>query len=242
MIHLRDEAAQPIDIHRTTLLTRTRVAHALPCLPSLSVFVCSDEAARKAAAVAGSAAAKNGKAQGATAPPDPDPFGESTLSREPLAEASRFLHFLQLHSSTALPTHLWAMEVQLRKAKWLLAWKAIKQARQLQADNAELHFGLMRWLEGIQQARDHLQPLVREVLEEEWTEAGHTGSMMDADIALLNDQHLRSHLHNLDHRFAGQQHASSHAHPHHPPHSRPHPLPFHHPPVRIHLPPSARRL
>ena len=109
-----------------------------------------------------------------------------------------------MHSAAALSTHLWAMEVQLRKARWLLAWKAIKQARKLDVNNAEVHFGLMRWLEGLQHTREQLQPLVREVLEEDWTEAGHDGSPLQADIAQLNERHLHSHLDSLDHRFAGQ--------------------------------------
>ena len=171
----------------------------------------AEEASRKAAATAASSHAKNGKAQPSTAAPDPDPYGETFLTKDPLVEATRFLSFLQLHSPTLIETPSLTIEVQLRKAKWLLAWKALKQLRSLQPHNPDLHFGLMRWIEGVQgtiagaaEQPQPLPPLIREVLEEEWTEAGYGGPLTDVQLSQLNDSHLRSHLDSLDHRFAGQ--------------------------------------
>ena len=133
----------------------------------LSACVRSEEAAKKAAASA-SSNAKNGKAQASTAAPDADPFGEALLSREPLVEATRFLAFLQLHSPDALETQQLAVEVQLRKGRALLAWKALKRLHSLEPSDAERHFGLCRWVEALQDAGEPaLPPLLRQVLEEE---------------------------------------------------------------------------
>ena len=103
------------------------------------------------------------------------------------------------------------------KAKWLLAWKAIKKAASIQHDNADVHFGRMRWLEGVQKQQQQQQQqhaLVRELLEEEWAEAGYSGRIAEADVRLLNDRHLDAHLHSLEHRLAGQRAAlSTHGRP-----------------------------
>ena len=216
MIHLR-ETSPHLGFHFTqpgTHLPGYAPAHTTVSPICVDVSVCvsvrAEEASRKAAAATASSHAKNGKAQSSTAAPDPDPFGEAFLTKEPLTEATRFLAFLQLHSATLIETPTLAIEVQLRKAKWLLAWKAIKQLRSLQPHNPDLHFGLMRWVEGVQgstaEGADQQQPLpslIRQLLEEEWTEAGYVGPIADVNIAQLNEEVLRTHTDSLDHRFAG---------------------------------------
>jgi N-alpha-acetyltransferase 15/16, NatA auxiliary subunit len=124
---------------------------------------------------------------------------------DPIVEATRFLHFLQLHSASALETQLQAIEVFIRKERWLLVWKAIKLAKQIQADSADLHYGLMRFIHVVQSRWNDLHPMVQRLLEDEWkVEAGdEQQSIHDANVVALNAKHLEDHRNAIDHRFAG---------------------------------------
>jgi hypothetical protein len=167
---------------------------------------------RKAAAAAG------GRSAGASSPaPDAEPQGAALLSLDHLQEATRFLRFLQLQSAALLDTALLALQLNLRKQRWLLVWKAAKQAARAQPDSAELHEGSMRFILGVQAAWHSLQPVMQRLLQDEWTEerrsraaaAGdeqqaQAAELQQADVAALNWQHLQRFGSSLEHRFAGQ--------------------------------------
>ena len=139
------------------------------------------------------------------------------LSLDHLQEATRFLRFLQLQSAALLDTALLALQLSLRKQRWLLVWKAVKQATRAAPDSAELHEGSMRFLLGVQAAWHSTQPVLQRLLQDEWTEesrrraaaAGEeetedAGALHQADVAALNSQHLQRFGSSLEHRFAGQ--------------------------------------
>jgi peptide alpha-N-acetyltransferase len=118
---------------------------------------------------------------------DDDPFGEKYLKvckitrtlpliqRDEkdidfLGQASKFVRSLQKYAFAHLSTHLLAGEIYLRQRKYLLAFKALTLARQLDAESPDVYSLAVRFwklfLSSSPGAADEMSVVAREVIEE----------------------------------------------------------------------------
>lgn len=173
--------------------------------------MCAEEAVRKSAAAT---AAKSNKA-GGTAPIDLDPNGGQYLTLDPIAEATTFIHILHAHAPHNIHTWQLSMKIARRKQKWLLAWRAIRKANQLQPHSPDAHYELMALVHAIKQHWDDSSDIVRQIIQDEWTDDGREGSIQHADVSAINQHFLHQHSDSIPHRLAGQTHHihnSTHGH------------------------------
>ena len=174
----------------------------------LVLLCCSEEAVRKSASVS---AAKSSKA-GGTAPVDLDPSGSQYLALEPLAAATPFVQLLQTHAPHSAQTWRLSLQLARRANKWLLAWRALLRVESLQRDDPDAHFELMALLLLVQRGWDGSSAVVRQALQDEWSDSGRQGDVQRADVAALNQSFLQQHTHSVPHRLAGQTQPHTHTH------------------------------
>eukprot|EP00252_Welwitschia_mirabilis_P024175 TRINITY_DN7068_c0_g2_i1.p1 TRINITY_DN7068_c0_g2~~TRINITY_DN7068_c0_g2_i1.p1 ORF type:complete len:915 (+),score=223.86 TRINITY_DN7068_c0_g2_i1:244-2988(+) len=149
--------------------------------------------------VAANKGGKRGSQQSKTV--DLDPKGEKLLQVEdPLAEATKYLHLLEQHSSTHLETYLLSFEVNMRKKKILLAFKALKRQLNLASDNPQVHRCLILFFNMV----DNLSPpqtpaeeLVQKVID---IERRKMEWFYGKSLLEVNDLFLENHKGSLLHR------------------------------------------
>ncbi|CAK9185644.1 unnamed protein product [Ilex paraguariensis] len=149
-------------------------------------------------------ASKTGKRH--VKPVDPDPHGEKLLQVEvPLLEATKYLKLLQKHSPDSLETHLLSFEVNMRKQKILLAFQAVKQLLQLDAENPDSHRCLIRFFHkvgSIPAPVTDSEKLIWGVLE---AERPNLSQLHEKSLIGANTFFLEKHKDSLMHRAAAAE-------------------------------------
>ncbi|XP_022714903.1 N-terminal acetyltransferase A complex auxiliary subunit NAA15-like isoform X1 [Durio zibethinus] len=136
-------------------------------------------------------------------PVDPDPYGEKLLQTEdPLSEASKYLKLLQKNSPDSLETHLLSFEVNMRKQRILLAFKAVKQLLRLDAENPDSHRCLIKFFHKVSSMaapETDAEKLVWSVLE---AERPYISQLQEKTLSEANKIFLGKHEDSLMHRVA----------------------------------------
>eukprot|EP00455_Lapot_gusevi_P002213 TRINITY_DN1085_c0_g1_i2.p1 TRINITY_DN1085_c0_g1~~TRINITY_DN1085_c0_g1_i2.p1 ORF type:complete len:771 (+),score=295.90 TRINITY_DN1085_c0_g1_i2:64-2376(+) len=109
---------------------------------------------------------KKKKEEGKKKPEDNDPFGDKLLVVEnPLAEATKHLKGLQMYCPTSIDTYLLAIELYLRKQKFLLVFQAIKRALAIEPHNAKLKQLSANFFSLLDSKRDQLPEVLVSVFD-----------------------------------------------------------------------------
>eukprot|EP00455_Lapot_gusevi_P000459 TRINITY_DN1020_c0_g1_i5.p1 TRINITY_DN1020_c0_g1~~TRINITY_DN1020_c0_g1_i5.p1 ORF type:complete len:606 (+),score=183.13 TRINITY_DN1020_c0_g1_i5:520-2337(+) len=96
---------------------------------------------------------------------DADPFGDKLLVVDPLVEATRHIKGLQIHCPNHIETHLLAIELYLRKQKFLLAFQAIKRALVIDPHNSKLRQLSTDFFSLVDSKREQLPAVLVEVFD-----------------------------------------------------------------------------
>lgn len=107
---------------------------------------------------------------------------------DPLEKAIEFLKPLQLLAKDCIETHLLAFEIYYRKNKLLLMLQSIKRAQAIDANNAQLHYCIVRFSKMLKSVPENvaLNEHVKNVLEQETAKIFNGKSATELNQSILN--------------------------------------------------------
>ncbi|KAG6665313.1 N-terminal acetyltransferase A complex auxiliary subunit NAA15 [Carya illinoinensis] len=139
-------------------------------------------------------------------PVDPDPHGEKLLQIEdPLQEATKYLKLLQKNSPNSLETQLLSFELNMRKQKILLAFQAVKQLLNLDAEHPDSHRCLIKFFHKVRSMAAPVtdtEKLIWSVLE---AERPTISQLHEKSLIEGNEIFLERHKDSLMHRAAAAE-------------------------------------
>lgn len=113
---------------------------------------------------------------------------------DPLEKAVEFLRPLQQLAKDSIRTHLLAFEIFSRKNKLLLMLQSIKRAQKIDANDAQLHACIIRFVTALQRQSTDIAPAVRTVIDKQ------VALLLGGKTALeLNDSVLQAHRQSAQH-------------------------------------------
>jgi len=138
-------------------------------------------------------------------PVDPDPEGKALLAvADKLAEATKFIHKLNIFAKNDLEVQFSSMEVYMRKKKYLLVLQSLKRAISIAPNDADVHKYKIKFFSAVKDIVDgkdtSVNPIVRDLIKAEQLAILGTKSLQE-----VNQEFLNAHLLSLPQRAAASE-------------------------------------